>query len=393
MYQLVNQTQDYAWGSPTAIPVILGSPATSEPVAELWMGAHPSAPSRALTDDGPVDLDRLVRADPKNLLGTAVYARFGPALPYLLKVIAADAPLSLQVHPRIDQAEAGFDDEEAAGVPITSPDRSYKDRNHKPELLYALTPFDALCGFRPPAQAAELLDLDAPLAHDLRALLVSDGEPIRAAVTRLLDKARRPTPAEVDTVVRACRDRESAVDPDAYRTVELLAEAYPGDPGVIMSLLLNHVTLQPGEAMFVPAGAVHSYLQGVAVELQSSSDNVLRAGLTPKHLAIAELLATIDCSAGPPRRIVPEEVDASLVFRAPVDDFVLAVTTVDDAAAAALPLPGVGPRILLCLDGEFTVASASVELRLAQGATAFVAASEGEVTARGHGTLVLAGVP
>jgi mannose-6-phosphate isomerase len=392
MLRLVNQTQDYAWGSPSAIPVIMGSPATSDPVAELWMGAHPSAPSQVITEDGAVRLDDLVRDDPERNLGAAVHARFGSALPYLLKVIAADAPLSLQVHPRIDQAEAGFDAEDAAGIPIASPERSYKDRNHKPELLYALTPFEALCGFRPPAESTALLaDLDAPLAQTLRTTLASDGG-IRAAVTRLLDEAQRPTASEVDDVVRACRDQlESAADPDAYRTVALLAEAYPGDPGVVMSLLLNHLTLQPGEAMFVPAGAVHSYLRGVGVELQASSDNVLRAGLTPKHLAITELLATIDCSASPPHLVVPEGQDGSRVFRAPVDDFVLSVTTLDDDAGHVLP--GTGPRILLCLDGELSVACSTGSLHLGQGATVFVPAAEGALTVSGQGTLVQADVP
>jgi mannose-6-phosphate isomerase len=392
MLRLANQTQDYAWGSPTAIPVILGAPATSDPVAELWMGAHPSAPSRAITDDGQVPLDELIRRAPDELLGPDVVARFGPVLPYLLKVIAADAPLSLQVHPRIDQARAGFDAEEAAGIPIGDPRRSYKDRNHKPELLYALTPFEALCGFRAAAEAAELLTgLDASLADALREVLVSDADPIRAAVTRLLDDAQRPSPEEVDEVARACRARLDTTDADGYRTVVLLAEAYPGDPGVVMSLLLNHLTLQPGDAMFVPAGAVHAYLQGVAVEIQSSSDNVLRAGLTPKHLATADLLATIDCTPGQPHLVSPARVDGFRVFTAPVDDFVLTVTTPDDDADR--PLPGSGPRILLCLEGEFTVASATEELRLAQGAAAFVAASDGSLTARGRGTLVQAGVP
>ena len=393
MLRLANQTRDYAWGSPTTIPVILGAPATSDPVAELWMGAHPSAPSHAITDDGAVPLDELVRSAPGDLLGPAVHAKFGPALPYLLKVIAADAPLSLQVHPRIDQAESGFDAEESAGVPIDDPRRSYKDRNHKPELLYALTPFEALCGFRPAHEAAGLFaGLDAPLADALRDVLLAGADPIRDAVARLLDAALRPSPEEVDEVARACRARlDTSPDPDSYRTVVLLAEAYPGDPGVVMSLLLNHLTLQPGDAMFVPAGAVHSYLRGVAVEIQSSSDNVLRAGLTPKHLATAELLATIDCEAAPPRRVVPATVDGSQVFTAPVDDFVLTVTASDDDVVR--PLPGTGPRILLCLEGEFTVATATAELRLAQGATAFVPASDGALTARGHGTLVQAGVP
>lgn len=395
MLRLVNQTQDYAWGSPTAIPAIMGAPATSEPVAELWMGAHPSAPSRVITRDGLVRLDELVRGAPASLLGPEVLARFGPSLPYLLKLIAADAPLSLQVHPRIDQAEAGFDAEEAAGVLINSPDRNYKDRNHKPELLYALTRFEGLGGFREPIEAAGLFaDLDVPLAEALRRLLVSDPDPIRSVVARLLDARTRPAAHEVGEVAAACRRRldRGSPDPKADGTVAQLAEAYPGDPGVIMSLLLNRVTLEPGDAMFVPAGAVHAYLHGVAVEIQSSSDNVLRAGLTPKHLATAELLATIDCSVGYPHRVEPMIVNGSRLFKAPVDDFVLSVTTSDDDDDVR-PLPGVGPRILLCLEGEFTVASASAELGLAQGATAFVAASEGALTARGRGTLVQAGVP
>ena len=394
MLRLVNQTQDYAWGSPTAIPVILGAPATSEPVAELWMGAHPSAPSRVITEDGPVRLDELVRSDPVGLLGPVVLARFGPSLPYLLKVIAADAPLSLQVHPRIEQAQAGFEAEEAAGVDVTRPERNYKDRNHKPELLYALTRFEGLCGFRDPSEAAGLFaDLDAPLAGSLRQMLDSDPDPVRSVVARLLDAGTRPSAEEVDELAAACRHRleRGSHDPKADGTVVQLAEAYPGDPGVVMSLLLNRVTLEPGDAMFVPAGAVHAYLQGVAVEIQSSSDNVLRAGLTPKHLATAELLATIDCTPGPPHRVSPETVDGSRVFLAPVDDFVLVVSTPEDDVDR--PLPGSGPRILLCLEGEFTIASATADLRLAQGATAFVPASDGNLIARGRGTLVQAGVP
>jgi mannose-6-phosphate isomerase len=369
-------------------------------VAELWLGAHPSAPSRVLVADGPGDgepLDAVVRRDPAGTLGANVSARFGPVLPYLLKVLAAERPLSLQVHPSIAQATAGYDAEESAGIPLTAPDRSYRDRNHKPEMLLALTPFDALCGFRLPLEAAELLEgLAATLTRDLAAILRSlpPEEAIEAAVRRLLEDGSRPTPGEVATVVDACRARLElgSPHPGADRTVLRLAEAYPGDPGVVTSLLLNQFTLEPGQAVFVPAGTVHAYQHGFAVELMSGSDNVLRAGLTSKHMDIPELLATIVYVGGPPVRVTPEQVSpVTQVFHAPVDDFVLSVTRLPDGAEHRLP--GRGPRILLCLDGHATLRTAGGTLELARGGSAFVAASEGPVSLSGPGTVVQADVP
>lgn len=398
MLRLTNQTQHYAWGSVTAIPEILGTPATGEPTAELWMGAHPSAPSHGMTADGQVPLDALIAADADGLLGADVVARFGPALPYLLKVIAAEKPLSLQVHPHIDRAREGFAAEEAAGIALTRPDRNYKDSNHKPELVYALTTFEALCGFRAPRRAAELLaGLDAPLARTLSDVLraAPSYEGIRTAFRRLLEPALRPSPEEVEAVAHACRRRlaNGSPSPRADRTVALLAESYPGDPGVVTSLLLNPVTLQPGDAMFVPAGGVHAYLRGVGIEVMASSDNVLRAGLTAKHVDIPELLANVDYVAAPPIRIAPELFHgATKVYYAPVDDFELSVTTVADDASH--PLPGRGPRILFCLEGEVTVASASDgTLVLARGQAAFAPASDGALTVRGGGCVVQADVP
>lgn len=398
MLRLENQVQHYSWGSTTAIPDLLGTPATDQPAAELWLGAHSSAPSRALTPGGDVPLDRLIEDDPAGLLGRDVVSRFGPALPYLLKVIAADQPLSLQVHPHIDRAREGFEAEDAAGVPVTAADRNYRDRNHKPELVYALTPFEALCGFRAPRRAAELLaGLDAPLARTLAAVLQEDPtyRGIRAAFRRLLEPELRPTPDEVAEVVEACRARldDGSPSPRADSNTVRLAEAFPGDPGVVTSLLLNPVTLEPGDAMFVPAGGVHAYLRGVAVEIMASSDNVLRAGLTRKHVDIPELLANVDYVAAPPIRIAPEVFHgATKVFYAPVDDFELSVTTADDAQEH--PLPGRGPRILLCLTGEVTVGTARGErLVLARGQAAFAPASDGALTVAGPGTIVQADVP
>jgi mannose-6-phosphate isomerase len=396
--RLTNPIQHYAWGSLTAIPDLLGLAATSEPVAESWMGAHSSAPSCVTTAEGETGLDTWIATDANARLGSDVVARFGRELPYLLKIIAAESPLSLQVHPDIEQARRGYQAEEAAGVPVDAPQRSYRDRNHKPELLYALTPFEALCGFRTPRRAAQLLSgLDAPLAKQLCGLLTAQPSSagIRAAFTQLLEPGTRPAPAEVAEVVRACAARlaEGSLSPRADRTVALLAKAYPGDPGVVTSLLLNPVSLQPGEAMFVAAGGVHAYLHGTAVEIMASSDNVLRAGLTPKHVDVDELLRTVDYLPAPPTRIAPEVFhEATRVFCAPVDDFELSVTTVDDDLDH--PLPGRGPRILLCLDGEVTIASSGERtITLDRGKSLFAPASDGELTVRGRGTLVQADVP
>ena len=397
MRRLTNQTQPYVWGASAAIPDRLGLPATSEPVAESWMGAHPSASSRVTTGGGETRLDALIGADAEVLLGPDVVARFGKALPYLMKIIAAETPLSLQVHPDIEQARRGYAAEDAAGIPVDAPQRNYRDRNHKPELVYALTPFEALCGFRAPRRAAPLLTGRAsPLAKQLLRVLTAQlsYEGIRSAFTQLLEPGTRPTPAEVAELAEACAARLAygSPSPRADRTVVLLAKAYPGDPGAVTSLLLNPVTLQPGEAMFVPAGGVHAYLHGMAVETMASSDNVLRAGLTPKHVDVAELLRTVDYVAAPPIRIAPEVFHgATRVFYAPVDDFELSITTVDDNLVH--PLPGRGPRILLCLDGELTIDSGDANMTLGKGDSLFAPASDGGLTACGHGTLVQADVP
>lgn len=398
MLRLDNPIQRYAWGSPTAVPELLGQEPDGGPVAEVWLGAHPALPSVVHAGDGLHRLDELIAADPAGTLGSGVVARFGPALPYLLKVIAAARPLSLQVHPELARAREGYALEEAAGVPRDAPHRNYRDANHKPELVYALTPFEAMCGFRAPRRAAELLaGLDAPLARRLAAVLEERPSPdgVRAAFRGLLEESTRPSAAEVAEVANACQWRieRGSPSPRADHTVVQLAQAYPGDPGVVTSLLLNPVSLQPGEAMFVPAGGVHAYLSGVAVELMASSDNVLRAGLTAKHIDIPELLANVDYVAAPPIRIAPEVFHgATRAFYAPVDDFELSVTTLDDPETH--PLPGRGPRILLCLDGELTVSTShDGSLTLTRGQSAFVPAADGHVSVRGTGRLVQADVP
>lgn len=399
MDRLSNPTREYPWGSPTAIFDLIGERPTGEPAAELWLGAHPADPSLVDTPDGLRRLDEVIAGDAEAALGRDVVARFGRTLPYLLKVIAVAQPLSLQVHPSIERAREGFAAEEAAGIPLDDGRRSFKDRNHKPELVHALTRFEGLSGFRAPRRVVELLGgLDAPLAQAIHRLLAADptAQGIRTAFRRLLEPELRPRADEVAEVVDACRrrlDAGASPSPRADRTVVVLGGAYPGDPGAVTSLLLNPVTLEPGEAMFVPAGGVHAYLSGTAVEVMANSDNVLRAGLTTKHIDIPGLLANVDYVAAPPIRIAPEVVGAgSRVFYAPVDDFELSVTTVDGGPARRLP--GRGPRIVLCLDGDVTIeAENDRTMELARGQSAFVPALDGALTIAGSGRVVQADVP
>ncbi|WP_413451065.1 mannose-6-phosphate isomerase, class I [Georgenia phoenicis] len=399
MRRVLGVPRDYAWGSPSAIHELMGSEPDGAPLAELWFGAHPSGP--APTDDGATDVRALIEDDPAGTLGRDVLARFGTRLPYLLKLIAPRRPLSLQVHPDLARARERFAAENRAGVPLDAPWRNYRDPNHKPELVFALTTFEAVSGFRAPRRAAELLaELDAPLARELHATLLSDPTPggMRTAFTALLDPATRPSAAEVSAVVAACRQRvaDGSPSPRADGIVVRLAEEHPHDPGVVASLLLNPVTLRPGDSLFVPAGGVHAYLSGIGVEVMASSDNVLRAGLTSKHVDVAEVLDCVDYVAAPPIRVAPEVFHgATRVFYAPVDDFELSVTTLadGDCTDGPRPLPGRGPRMLVCLDGTMEVAGASGSLVLRRSEAAFVRADDGPLTVHGTGTLVQADVP
>jgi len=388
--------QGYAWGSSTAIPEMLQRPADGSPVAEAWFGAHSSAPSH-LAGAELVALDRAIAADPVATLGDDVVSRFGAGLPFLLKLIAAAQPLSLQVHPSVELAQEGYAREDARGVPVDDPRRSYRDRNHKPELVYALSAFEALVGFRAPRRAAEILDgVDHPTARQLRKIVMADptSTGMQEAFTLLVSEATRPGPDEVHDLADAFRARlrTGSPSPRTDRAVDLLERTYPGDPGAVTAVLLNPVSLRPGEALFVPAGAVHAYLDGFAVELMANSDNVLRAGLTSKHVDVPELLRIVECVAAPPIRIAPEHVyDATDVFYAPVDDFELSVTRL---SAEPCRLPGGGPRVVLCLSGQAVLRSQTGGvLEIASGQAAFVAAADGSLSVDGTGRVVQASVP
>jgi mannose-6-phosphate isomerase len=401
MDRLANTVRPYAWGSTTAIPALLGTPPTGQPQAELWMGAHPGAPSRIDRGDGPRSLADVIAADPRAELGDAVVRRFGPRLPFLLKVLAAASPLSLQVHPDLDQARTGHDDEERRGVPLDAPHRNYKDANHKPELICALEPFDGLCGFRPAPGTADLLEALGvgplkPYTDILRAQ--PESQALREVLTAVLTADPAATADTVDQAARAAERLAAADGPHAAACAAYasIARAYPGDPGVIAAMLLNHVRLEPGEALYLGAGVPHAYLSGLGVEIMANSDNVLRCGLTPKHVDVPELLRVVDFRGSGPGVLRPapatgaEGATGELVYPTPVDDFRLSRRTLD--GTTPWRLTGPAPQILLCTEGNVVLRAAEgTELPLARGESAYLAAGS-EAEADGAGTVFRATV-
>jgi mannose-6-phosphate isomerase len=381
MDRLDNTVRPYAWGSTTAIPRLLGVEPTGEPQAEMWMGAHPGAPSR--TARGP--LTEVIDAVPERELGPEAVARFGPRLPFLLKILAAGAPLSLQVHPDLAQAKEGYEDEERRDVPIDAPHRNYKDANHKPELICALTEFDGLCGFRAPLEAADLLAaLDVDSLKPYVDLLHAHPEEaaLREVLTAVLSADREEMAATVTEAAAACARLGGAHAPYAD-----LAHHYPGDPGVIAAMLLNYVQLQPGEALFLGAGVPHAYLNGLGVEIMANSDNVLRCGLTPKHVDVPELLRIVRFEASDPGVLRPEaSPDDEEVYETPIDEFRLSRYVLPEGAPAH-DLTRRTPQILLCTAGSVQAG----EHALAPGQSVFVPARE-RAEVSGAGTVFRATV-
>lgn len=379
----------YAWGSRTAIAEFTGRPSpTAHPEAELWLGAHPGDPAE-LDGPGPrVSLAEAIRTDPEGQLGPAVRARFGDTLPFLVKVLAADEPLSLQAHPSARQAVEGYEAEDRLKVALTSPVRNYRDRSHKPELLVALTEFEALAGFRPAAGTVALLRaLAVPELEPFIALLSgeSDAAGLRALFTTWIT-APQPNldtliPAVLDGAVGYVRSGATEFVAEAKTALEL-GERYPGDAGVLAALLLNRISLKPGEGIYLPAGNLHSYLRGMAMEVMANSDNVLRGGLTPKHVDVPELLRVLDFAPVPDARVRTDRHGIETVFQTPAPEFAASVLTLDGERLGHeidTPCAHDGPQILVCMQGSAVVRAKSGEVLLDRGAAAWVAADDGPI--------------
>lgn len=375
---ITNTPRAYAWGSVSAIAELLGREASGQPEAELWLGAHPGSPSVLTGEDAPeADLAAWVEADPHAALGER------SVFPFLLKVLAAESPLSLQAHPTPEQAAAGFARENAADIPLDAPERNYKDPFAKPEIIYALSDsFDALCGFRPLEDTQRLFEKLGV------ASLVPEWDSVRGVFAWLMSGDGRVGEL-VDRLsdVAGHGDSASAGDPEvelARDTVNMLSEKYPGDPGIAGALMLHRVRLNRGEALFLRAGNIHAYLRGVGIELMGASDNVLRGGLTPKHIDVPELLGVLDFTPHAVPYLPATVLDSGAeVFRPEGCDFQLLHVTGD----AQWPLDG--PAIAICTSGAFTVDDAST-VPLRRGDSVYVTPDERELHFRGSGDIFLA---
>ncbi|MGB9307728.1 MAG: mannose-6-phosphate isomerase, class I [Mycobacterium sp.] len=381
----------YAWGSRTALAEFTGRPVpAAHPEAELWFGAHPGDPAWLETANGETSLLDALAQDPEGQLGAASRNRFGDVLPFLVKVLAADEPLSLQAHPSAEQAIQGYQREERQGIPVSSPVRNYRDTSHKPELLVALQPFEALGGFRQASRTRELLQALAVSDLDPFIELLSDqsdADGLRALFTTWIT-APQPdidvlVPAVLDGAIQYVSSGATEFAAEA-KTVLELGERYPGDAGVLAALLLNRITLAPGEGLFLPAGNLHTYLRGFALEVMANSDNVLRGGLTPKHVDVAELLRVLDFTPTAEAQLRPtvHREGMALVYDTPADEFAVALLVLDgeylghevDASSRHD-----GPQILLCVEGSTTVHAKSNSLTLERGMAAWVAADDGPI--------------
>jgi mannose-6-phosphate isomerase len=398
MQPLTGVVKNYAWGSSSAIPKLLGQADDGRPFAEYWLGTNAAGPARVL--DAPATLDMWLRRHPDEL-GADARTAYGDQLPFLLKVLAADKPLSLQAHPNDAEARAGFARENAAGVPLDSPTRSFKDASSKPELLVALTPFDALSGFREPAETLRLFDdgLGVPI-EVTRPVLgpLWHREQSQAALAEVFldcltsDNARGDALAEVVSAAAKHMNDPGEVGRFA-RLALLLDEFYPGDPSLLAALLLNHVTLRPGDGMYTAPGTLHAYLSGVGIELMANSDNVLRGGLTPKHIDHAALGACVDFEAAPPALVSPvAKTDGIWLYPTPAPQF--ALWRLAPALGVPVRVPADGrPRILLVVRGHLDAQSDGVSLTLSQGQACFVGADESvELTGAALAFLAASGV-
>lgn len=376
LFKVTNTARDYAWGSRTLIPEYFGVAATGRPMAEIWYGTHEGSPARLVEDN--------------RTLGAALG---GEQLPFLLKILAADSPLSIQAHPNSAQAVEGFARENAAGIGLHASDRNYKDDRHKPEMIVALTEFEALCGFKSTKQIRNLLE------SMLDPTDVSDG--LTSIVKHWLELFSGQDGLQklfVDITNR--RGNLDGVTAELTQQANLSAQfelaarlnlLYPGDPGVIIALLMNHVWLEPGQALYLPAGNIHAYLSGLGVEIMASSDNVLRGGLTEKHIDVAELEAVLNFEPNEPHLVKTRDLAKGLVeFETPVDDFILYRADLSGGVVLAdLNIPGAS--IVLCTAGEIALSN-SIEERvvLQRGEAAFLGSDAKKFSLAGSGTAFLA---
>jgi mannose-6-phosphate isomerase len=394
---LKNPVQEYLWGSKTAIQTLLGGiESTERPIAELWMGAHPKASSRVSVDGKWKCLRDSIDESPETILGKSVAERFSYRLPFLLKILAADKPLSIQVHPTLEQAQQGYARENRLGIALDAENRNYRDENHKPEILCALTPFQALKGFRDIGEILGLMDrvLPSGLSREFNLFRKSPNlsglKHFFAALMTMDQSLQGPMVSEAVGLAEMVADEEPAF----HWMVELNRE-YPEDVGVLSPLLLNFIRLDPGEAIYIQAGELHTYLRGVGVELMANSDNVLRGGLTHKHIDVSELTKIVNFKIEPAKIIKSISRNSREgAYPVPAKEFLLSVISVKNSVSF-VSSPHRSVEILICTEGNADVRDmGSGELSaLKRGQCIIVPASVSQYGIEGNAVLYKAAVP
>ncbi len=393
-FRLENRIMHYEWGSTTAIPELLGIDTDGKtPYAELWMGAHPKAPSIALTDGKRIPLNDLIAEYPEDLLGPYIINKFGPELPFLFKVLAASVPLSIQAHPDSRLAKEGFKRENLRGLPVNSPSRNYRDPRHKPECLCALEPFWALCGFREPFRAAFMLSSVCPvsLAPEISILRSGGENSLKAFFYSTLNME----PERKKLVIKETISRAEAIGtPEASWCLKIY-KYFPNDIGIIAPFFLNLVKLQAGEAIFLKPQRLHSYLSGMGLELMANSDNVLRGGLTSKHIDKEELMRAVFFEPERPPLLRPHpNNDYENTYPVNAEEFCLSRIMLrrDDKYIQEKVK---GPEILLSLSGEAKIFSESLieGIIIKKGESVFIPALTGSYYIKGEAEIYKAHIP
>lgn len=382
-----NPIKDYPWGSHTAINEFYNiSNINDQPQAEMWMGCHPNGSSQLIdAENNKINIDDFINQAPETVLGDA-FNKFGE-IPFLFKVLAADKPLSIQVHPSKIRAEEGYAAENLAGIPVSSPNRNFKDPNHKPELVFAVTPFNALNGFRPFNDIVELFNglVLAPLQNEIAGFKQSpSGDTLRVLFEALLILEGEAKKAAIAELLTYAANQTSLV----FETIKQLAAMYPDDMGIFSPLLLNVVKLNPGEAMFLYAETPHAYLQGLALEVMANSDNVLRAGLTPKYIDIDALISNIRFDVTEPENILmqPEVSGNQAKYPIPVQDFSFSILTNESSLNENIHMTSAS--VLFCEHGQFEVACAQNAVTVEKGESVFVPASASTISVTGSGRVM-----
>lgn len=394
---LKNLVQEYAWGSHTAIPKLLDEPTPSEkPQAELWMSAHPKTSSEAIINGKRLPLIELIEKHPAEILGKSIAEKFNGKLPFLFKILAAARPLSVQAHPGLQQAREGFKRENNLGIPLTAPNRNYRDDNHKPEIICALTPFWALNGFRNIRKTISILKeiKSSELLQEIKDLEFhpnSDG--LKRFFSNIMTMEKSRQQKAVEEAIGSAKKR-SEEDP-VFEWMLKLDSEYPGDIGVLSPILLNLVKLEPGQAMFLNAGRLHSYLEGVAVELMANSDNVLRGGLTRKHIDVPGLLKILDFKEEEIEILTSkEQAGNEHIYPSNAEEFCLSVIKVSNDISYTSP-KNRSVAIMICIEGRAFLKNleSNKVLELKKGMSVLVPAAVHQYSIEGKAILYKASVP